>query len=182
MIFHYLGTPNKLDWIKTPDAKRWVSGIESKPGQSFKSLFPQASDASRSLIKSMLTMDPHQRISVQGCLQSEWLKDLYNATVQSHIKKIREIRKTKAVIQSGNNNKHNINTMNISPRSPASDSSNDDELDYCKDTFDLSGEFEAKINTLFGVRHLMYEELINFHRNRHKKLHSSKYKRSRSNK
>ena len=43
------------------------------------------------------------------------------------------------------------------------------QLDRCPEYFDLSGEFESKINTEFGVRHLMYEELINFHRNRHRK-------------
>ena len=118
-------------------------------------------------------MDPNQRISVQGCLQSEWLSDLYNATVQSHIKKIREIRKTKASAQGLNDDNNNTN---IKP-----DSVNEEELDHCDELFDLSGEFEAKINTLFGVRHLMYEELINFHRNRHKKF-NGKYKRSRGNK
>jgi len=38
----------------------------------------------------------------------------------------------------------------------------------------LSGEFEAKINTLFGVRHLMYETLVNFHKNRHRNLRRKK--------
>lgn len=116
----------------------------------------------------MLTMDPSDRVSVQGCLQSDWLKDLYNATVQSHIKKVREIRKTKAAVSNNDNDTIDSPTKN-------------EELDHSQEPFDLSGEFEAKINTLFGVRHLMYEELINFHRNRHKKF-NGKYKRTRGNK
>lgn len=36
--------------------------------------------------------------------------------------------------------------------------------------FDLSFEFEKKITTSFGVRHMMYEELVNFKKNRQKKL------------
>ncbi|ETO23796.1 hypothetical protein RFI_13380, partial [Reticulomyxa filosa] len=35
--------------------------------------------------------------------------------------------------------------------------------------FDLSFEFERQINTLFGVRHMMYEELINFPKHQMKK-------------
>merc|ERR1719242_1133208 len=95
LIFHYLGTPSNLDWIKTPDAKRWVSGIGSKPGQSFKALFPTASEESRALIKSMLCMDPKRRVSVQQCLESKWLCGLYGATMDSHVKKMRELRVSK---------------------------------------------------------------------------------------
>ena len=109
-------------------------------------------------------------------MQSEWLQDLYNVTVQSHIKKIREIRKTKA------------NSQGVSVDDDVepglllkNDTSDEEELDLCTELFDLSGEFEAKINTLFGVRHLMYEELINFHRNRHKKF-NGKYRRNRGHK
>ncbi|ETO17375.1 hypothetical protein RFI_19947, partial [Reticulomyxa filosa] len=35
--------------------------------------------------------------------------------------------------------------------------------------FDLSFEFERQINTLFGVRHMMYEELLNFSKHQMKK-------------
>ena len=125
-------------------------------------------------------MNPSDRVSVQGCLQSEWLKDLYSATVQSHIKKIREIRKTKAVSQ-GIIVDNDDSKMDPSLALKLEDdtSAEEEELDHCKELFDLSGEFEAKINTLFGVRHLMYEELINFHRNRHKKFNYKHKRKSR---
>jgi len=37
-------------------------------------------------------------------------------------------------------------------------------------TFDLSFEFEAAIKTAFGVRHMMYEELLNYKKNRYQRL------------
>jgi len=37
--------------------------------------------------------------------------------------------------------------------------------EYTCEKFDISFEFEAKINTVFGVRHMMYEELKNFKKN-----------------
>eukprot|EP01084_Bolivina_argentea_P281119 480941_1 len=157
LIFFYLGTPSNLEWIKTPDAKRWVQGIDRKPGQSFVNLFPSASDASRQLIRKMLQMDPNQRLTVDGCLESQWLCDLYHATKQSHYKKVNELQKIK---------QHTTNQL-LPPPSP---------LDKCQQKFDLSGEFESKINTLFGVRHLMYEELINFHRNRHRRFNGKYHK------
>lgn len=142
LIFHYLGTPTTLDWIRTPDARRWVSNMEKKPGQDFNALFPSASPAARELIRAMLTMDPKRRQSVEQCLHSEWIVHLYAATKKGYIKR-REAKELKAQEQG-----------RILPADPG--------LDVCHEQFDLSGEFEAKINTLFGVRHLMYEELVNF--------------------
>merc|ERR1712176_1118482 len=103
----------------------------------------------------MLCMDPKQRVSVQKCLESKWLTGLYAATMESHVKKMREIRQTKGqrMLMSEQQQRHY----------------DEQQLDRCPELFDLSGEFESKINTLFGVRHLMYEELINFHRNRQRK-------------
>ena len=69
-----IGTPSNLDWIKTPDAKRWVSAIGCKQGQSFKALFPSASDESRALIKAMLCMDPKKRLSAQEAHAHPWFK------------------------------------------------------------------------------------------------------------
>merc|ERR1719242_422923 len=132
LIFHYLGTPSTLDWIKTPDAKRWITNMDKKPGQDFMTLFPSATAPARQLLHALLEMDPFRRISVEQCLQSDWISHLYVATKRSRNKRRRE--------------------KNL-PEEP---------MDVCAEKFDLSGEFEAKINTLFGVRHLMYEELINF--------------------
>jgi len=112
LIFHYLGTPEDLDWIKTPDAKRWVSQMPKKPPKDFKQIMPNISDQSLDLLLTMLTIDPRSRITVQNALNHNWLKNL----------------------------KRDV----------------DDRL--CE-KFDLSFEFESSINTLFGVRHVMYEEL-----------------------
>eukprot|EP00485_Elphidium_margaritaceum_P004011 CAMPEP_0202687718 /NCGR_PEP_ID=MMETSP1385-20130828/3363_1 /ASSEMBLY_ACC=CAM_ASM_000861 /TAXON_ID=933848 /ORGANISM="Elphidium margaritaceum" /LENGTH=775 /DNA_ID=CAMNT_0049342557 /DNA_START=47 /DNA_END=2374 /DNA_ORIENTATION=+ len=179
LIFHYLGTPGNLEWIKTPDAKRWVSGIDPKPGQAFERLFPEATPPARRLLRQMLEMDPNRRISVQQCLQSEWLKELHDATLTAHVRRMREVQKTKAYSKGQSpapNENENDNdaaaatataTAATSPLS-LSMAAEEVEMDRCDRKFDLSGDFESKINTLFGVRHLMYEELINFHRNRHR--------------
>jgi len=41
--------------------------------------------------------------------------------------------------------------------------------EFTCEKFDISFEFEAKINTVFGVRHMMYEELKNFKKNNRSK-------------
>merc|ERR1712154_90183 len=93
----------------------------------------------------------------EQCLQSDWLKGLYAATMESHCKKMRDLRKGsmggKGMVLSEQQQRRY----------------DEQQLDQCHEPFDLSGEFESKINTLFGVRHLMYEELINFHKNRQRK-------------
>ena len=129
LIFHYLGTPTTLDWIKTLDAKRWITNMEMKPAKDFEVIFPSATPAARQLIKAMLSMDPKRRATVEQCLQSEWIAHLYSATKKGYIKR----RKAKE----------------LKSDTPLPD---DPGLDICAETFDLSGEFEAKINTLFGVR------------------------------
>jgi len=162
LIFHYLGTPSTLDWIKTPDAKRWVENMTPSDGQDFKAIFPSASPAARQLIKAMLAMDPHRRVSVEQCLESEWVANLYATTKKMHLK--RREAKLKAAAEEG---------ITL-PDDPG--------LDICPQKFDLSGEFEAKINTLFGVRHLMYEELVNFKtfsRNRWNQMMSKQKRKER---
>jgi len=142
LIFHYLGTPDTLDWIKTPDAKRWIENMEKSPGQDFKALFPSASPSARELIRAMLRLDPKQRVTVGECLKSEFVRHLYAATQKAYERRKRG-KEMRAAAEG------------LVLKADAG-------LDRCHEPFDLSGEFEAKINTLFGVRHLMYEELVNF--------------------
>ena len=48
MIFNIIGTPESddLDWIKTPEAKKWVGSMKKTPGRNFDELFKSASDDS----------------------------------------------------------------------------------------------------------------------------------------
>ena len=142
LIFHYIGTPVNLEWIKTPDAKRWVAGIEKKPRQDFSKLFPQSSPSGRDLISKMLSINPNNRIGVNNALKHEWLSDLYKGVILKQAK-------------------NGINAQMI---------------DICPKKFDLSFEFEKSIKTIFGVRHLMYEELNNFHKNRFAKIQQKRAK------
>merc|ERR1712013_129791 len=145
LIFHYLGTPSSTEWIKTPDAKRWVETLQQSvptQPQDFRTVLPGASEAAVRAIVAMLEMDPKRRVSVRQCLESDWLRPMYAATKKAYVVK------------------HGKESV--------------ERLDVCERKFDLSGEFEAKINTLFGVRHLMFEELVNFHKNRQRSMRRKK--------
>jgi len=119
LIFHYMGSPTDLSWIKTPDAKKWISTLKQKSGVDFAQLFPNCGEECRSFIRELLEVNPDKRITVSAALRHPYLKEFYK------------------------------------------------ESDHktCP-TFDLSFEFEASIKTAFGVRHMMYEEVVNYKKNR----------------
>lgn len=130
LIFHYLGTPTDLSWITTPDAQKWISGMPKKPPQDFSQLLgKQSNETTVDFIKKLLTINPHERISISNALKHEYLKEFYRQ------KDYREC-----------------------PR------------------FNISFEYENRIKTGFGVRHMMFEELTNFHK---KVLYEAKQKKKR---
>jgi len=113
IIFKVLGTPtnDELDWIKTPEARRWVEGMKKHPGKDMKSLFHMATPDILSLLMGMLNLDPSIRIDAIAGLEHEALSELHN---------------------------------------PAKE--------ITCETFNTSFEFESSINTIFGVRHMMFSE------------------------
>ena len=42
IIFQVLGKPTDLDWIKTPEAKQWVSRMVAYPGKDLSQVFNMA--------------------------------------------------------------------------------------------------------------------------------------------
>jgi len=123
LIFHYMGSPTDLTWIKTPDAKKWIAGLKQKPGVDFAQLMPNASELSRSFTHELLEVNPDKRMKVAEALRHPFLKEFYKES----------------------------------------------DCKTCP-KFDLSFEFEAAIKTAFGVRHMMYEEVIHYKENRYQRL------------
>lgn len=120
IIFKVLGTPDQdnLDWVKTPEARRWIEGMRHHPGKDLNALFRDADPEILDICISMLLLDPDQRIDTEQGLEHPALAELHN--VQKEI------------------------------TCPA---------------FNTSFEFENSINTIFGVRHMMFEEFTRFSRN-----------------
>jgi len=119
IIFEVLGTPDdNEDWIKTPEAKRWIELMTPRKGYSLEKIFQQATPDALDLLTDMLQLNPIRRISVNDALAHPYFSQLHNPA--------REVTCEK---------------------------------------FDISFEFEAKMNSKFGVRHMMYEELRNFKKN-----------------
>jgi len=77
IIFDVLGTPKELDWIKTPQAKKWVQKLEPHYGKNLEELFSKATPKARDLIGKMLLLDPSKRISAVECLEHPYLEDLH---------------------------------------------------------------------------------------------------------
>jgi len=129
IIFKIIGTPESddLDWIKTPEAKKWVGSMKKTPGRNFDELFKSASDDIRSILRNMLLLDPQKRQSVEALLEHASVKELHNLKRETTCEK-----------------------------------------------FNINFEFEAAINTIFGVRHMMFEEFTKFN-----KLQSEKKKQKK---
>jgi len=121
IIFAVLGKPNDndLDWIKTPEAKRWVKQMKPTPGRDLNKIFSAASRFALDILKKMLLLDPTKRVTVLEALEHEYLHELH-----------------------------------------------DPQKEVTCDKFEIGYEFEASINTKFGVRHMMYEELKCFQKNK----------------
>lgn len=121
IIFAVLGKPKdeELDWIKTPEAKRWVKQMKPTPGRDLNKIFSGASAGALSILTMMLLLDPTKRVTVLEALEHEYLGELH-----------------------------------------------DPKKEVTSDKFEIGYEFEASINTKFGVRHMMYEELKNFKKNK----------------
>jgi len=119
IIFRIIGTPepDSLEWIKTPEAKKWVGSMKKHEGRNFDELFKGASEDVRDILKQMLLLDPQERQSVEALLEHPSVKELHNSK--------REITCEK---------------------------------------FNINFEFEAAINTIFGVRHMMFEEFTKFNK------------------
>merc|ERR1719361_1967027 len=119
IIFKVIGTPNSdsLEWIKTPEAKKWVGGMKKCEGRNFDELFKGASEDVRDILKLMLLLDPEKRQPVESLLEHPSVKELHNVK-----------RETTCEI------------------------------------FNISFEMEAAINTIFGVRHMMFVEFTKFNK------------------
>eukprot|EP00497_Spongosphaera_streptacantha_P004179 TRINITY_DN501_c1_g2_i1.p1 TRINITY_DN501_c1_g2~~TRINITY_DN501_c1_g2_i1.p1 ORF type:complete len:208 (-),score=45.85 TRINITY_DN501_c1_g2_i1:2-625(-) len=133
IIFAVLGKPknHELEWIQTPEAKRWVKQMKDTPGRDVKKIFGSATEEARGLLMDLLILDPTKRITVEGALAHPYLKELH-----------------------------------------------DEQKETICEPFNIGFEFEKSINTLFGVRHMMYKELKEFKANRQKRQKAKKAKRA----
>eukprot|EP01083_Nonionella_stella_P161541 529305_1 len=116
LIFRYLGTPTEIDWIKAPDAKKWIKTLLKRPPIELSPFLPGSTACARDFIQSLLVINPHQRPSATEVLKHKWLKKLYRE-------------------------KHDRQCPPLN-------------------TYD---GFEKRITTAFGVRHMIYQELNDFH-------------------
>jgi len=117
LIFVILGTPQNLDWVKTPEARNWIKLMRHCKGKNLRHIFSTATEPALDFLTKMLKVDPRKRISVEEALKHPYVEDY---------------------------------------RNPAKETT-------CEE-FDISFEFEAAINSTFGVRHMMYEELKKLHK------------------
>lgn len=135
IIFKILGTPtsDNLEWIKTPEAKKWVGSMKPNKGKNLEELFSMTTTDIRAILLNMLNLDPNQRSDMSTLLEHPAVKELHN---------------------------------------PAKEKT-------CQE-FNIQFEFEQSINTIFGVRHMMFEEFSNFTRLQAQKKAAKAAKKAKS--
>jgi mitogen-activated protein kinase 1/3 len=74
IIFEVLGTPKDTEWIKTPEAKKWVLRLKAHDGKPLEKIFSGASKSCLSILRSMLILNPHDRPSSEDLLGHAWFK------------------------------------------------------------------------------------------------------------
>jgi len=129
IIFRVLGTPDlkNLEWVKTPEAKKWIQGMEQHNGKDMKKLFDMASPDGLDILLKLLELDPTIRYDVQQCLEHKYMAELHNQKKEPTAEK-----------------------------------------------FNIDFEFEASINTTFGVRHMMFDEFTKFNKTQEEKYKKRK--------
>lgn len=120
IIFTVMGKPveGKDDWIKSPEAKRWIRNMKEMPGKDLSLIFQNATPLALNLLTEMLKTDPSVRISVDAALAHRYVEDLHRP---------------------------------------------EDEI-TAEQEFNIDFEYESRINTPFGIRHMMHEELVKYHK------------------
>jgi len=77
VIFDIMGTPKDLEWIKTPEAKKWVQKLKPIDGKDLGEVLKGATPTGLDLIIQMLILDPSKRISSIQSLQHPYLCDFH---------------------------------------------------------------------------------------------------------
>lgn len=115
IIFQVLGKPTDLDWIKTPEAKQWVSRMVAYPGKDLSQVFNMATPNALELLQRTLILDPVARVQVVEALEHDYVAQYHDESTETE----------------------------------------------CP-PFNISFEYENSMNTIFGVRHMMFNELNSF--------------------
>ena len=79
LILDVTGTPseNEMTNIVHADSKKYLKSLPPRQGKRFEDLFRGANAEAISLLKSMLEFDPAKRITIQGALEHEYMKELH---------------------------------------------------------------------------------------------------------
>merc|ERR1719193_2765382 len=152
LIFHILGSPPKgaLDWVQDPAAKKWIQNRKPAKGHQLPTIFPHVKPDALDLLGKLLLIDPTKRTVVEEALDHPFLKEMHDPTPQTR-------------------KRFGKNGMEIGR-----------ETEITCPKFNISFEFEKKINTKFGIRHMMHSELNAFNKKAAKKLRKEKKARKKA--
>jgi len=114
LIFQVLGKPQDISWIKTPEAKMWVSRMIEYPRKDFNLIFRAASADALALLPMLLELNPDRRLNIVDALEHPYVRNYH-----------------------------------------------DPENETIAKPFNISFEYESSMNTTFGVRHMMFQEIQN---------------------
>ena len=80
VIFDVIGSPDEesMGFVTDPNAVLYLKSLSQKKKNkiNFKSKFPGSSEESLDLLQKMLIFDPKKRITVQGCLEHPFFKNV----------------------------------------------------------------------------------------------------------
>ena len=78
LILDIIGTPREEDIRGSDKAKRYMKNLPRRPGKSFKTMFPEASDEAVDLLQKMLAFNPDKRITVEEALEHPYLESMHD--------------------------------------------------------------------------------------------------------
>ena len=166
VIFYYCGTPNNLNWVKMNDAKQWIAQLPKHQKKNFKKEFSFYNYCNSGSIKQQ---QPENKCNNNNNNNN----NLFDGQQQENTWYVENDDKCGTMSDLALDFLDKLLLLNPNQRWNISQALRHPWLqnlykqtDYHRcPPFDTTFEKEPILRTNFGVRHMMYEELLRIHKN-----------------
>ena len=84
-IISVLGSPNdkEIDYIVSPEARKFIADIPKKIKIPFSQIYPKANPVGLDLLEKMLDFNPKTRITIKECLEHPYFKEIRDQKLET---------------------------------------------------------------------------------------------------